>query len=127
MESLVITEDQSTPQVFLSKEKGKFEISGNSLPEDVMGFYAPIISWIEDYIKNPNETTTFNVKLSYFNSASAKVILDILTLFDELVKNGQKAEIIWHYLEIDEDMLATGKEFEEMLKIPFTYYPYVQS
>jgi len=126
MEALVIPEDQSTPQVILDKEKGKFEISGNSLPEDVMGFYKPVINWIENYLKQPNENSQFHVKLTYFNSASSKVILDILTMLEELPQKGNKAEIIWHYIEEDEDMLATGKEFEEMLKVPFTYYPYLQ-
>lgn len=126
MEPLVIAEDQSTPLIVLNKEKGKFEISGNSLPEDVMSFYKPVINWIEQYVKQPNENTQFNVKLSYFNSASSKVILDILTMIEDLAQKGNKAEIIWHYVEEDEDMLATGKEFEEMLKVPFQFYPYLQ-
>ena len=34
---------------------------------------------------------------------------------------GKKVTIIWNYLEIDDDMLDTGKEYEEIVKIPFEY------
>jgi hypothetical protein len=124
MTPLVIAEGTSTPKVVFDSEKGKFEISGNSLPEDVMSFYAPVFSWIDEYKKSPNPQTDFNVRLSYFNSASSKIILEILTSLEEIATKGKAVEIRWHYLEIDEDMLATGQEFESMLKMPFTYIPF---
>ena len=126
MKPLIIAEDTSTPKVILDSEKGKFEISGVSLPEDVMSFYEPVFSWINEYKKNPNSQTEFIFRLNYFNSASSKIILDILTSLEEIAVKGHSVEIQWHYLEIDEDMLATGKEFEEMLKIPFNYIPFLQ-
>jgi hypothetical protein len=126
MEALIIEEGISTPKVILDKEKGKFEISGQSLPEDVMSFYKPIFEWIEEYLKQPNKKTAFNFRLMYFNSASSKIILDILTLLEQLAEKGFDIEILWHYLEMDEDMLSTGKEFDEMLKIPFQFLSYMQ-
>lgn len=124
MESLIIPEGQSTPNIILDKAKGKIEIIGNSLPEDVLGFYSPVFSWIEKYIADPNPRTEVHIKLSYFNSSSAKAILDILTMLDEIAKKNQQIEIIWHYLDLDEDMLSTGKEFESMLNIPFQFVPF---
>ena len=126
MEPLLISAETSTPKVILNSEIGKFEISGNSLPEDVMSFYAPVFNWIEAYKKQPNQKTEFNIRLNYFNSASSKIILDILTSLEEIAVKGKSVEIFWHYLEIDEDMLETGKEFEGMLKMPFTYITYLQ-
>jgi len=124
MESLYINETQSTPKVILDKMNQQFEISGNSLPEDVMGFYTPILNWMEKYIENPNPQTIFVFKLYYFNSASSKVILDILTAIEQLIKDGHDAKIDWYYLEVDEDMLSTGNEYAELLKIPFNFIPY---
>jgi hypothetical protein len=124
MESLYINETQSTPKVILDKTNQQFEISGNSLPEDVMGFYTPILNWMEKYIENPNPQTIFVFKLYYFNSASSKVILDILTAIEQLIKDGHDAKIDWYYLEVDEDMLSTGNEYAELLKIPFNFIPY---
>ena len=70
MEALIIEEGNNTPKVILDQENGKFEISGQSLPEDVMGFYEPVFNWLEDYIRQPNKRTEFNFRLMYFNSAS---------------------------------------------------------
>jgi hypothetical protein len=126
MEPLMILEYESTPTVMLDKEKNKFEISGNSLPEDVHTFYAPVLNWFKEYIKHPNPNTEFHIRLVYFNSASTKAILDILTILEGLSGKGFEVKIIWHYIDIDEDMLSTGKEFEHIVNIPFVFIPYQQ-
>jgi hypothetical protein len=126
METLILDEGQSTPKIVLDKENEKFEIAGNSLPEDVLGFYAPVFNWFEEYVKQPNRNTALHIKLMYFNSSSSKAILDVLNILEEVVVKGFGVEIFWYYLEIDEDMLATGKEFEGMLKLPFHFISYIQ-
>jgi hypothetical protein len=126
MESLIIKEGQSTPKIVLDKTNDKFEIAGNSLPEDVLGFYSPIFNWFEEYIKQPNTKTELHIKLMYFNSSSSKAILDILNILEDVVLKGFAVDVFWYYLEMDEDMLATGKEFEGMLKLPFHFISYIQ-
>jgi hypothetical protein len=123
MEPLIITEIESCPTIILDKENNKFEMSGNSLPEDVHTFYNPVFRWIEEYIKQPNPKTELSIKLVYFNSASVKAVLDILTLFEELIAKGFEMKVIWYFLEIDEDMLATGEELASVLKMPFEFVP----
>jgi hypothetical protein len=123
---LIIQESQSTPSIYLDSDKNKFEISGNSLPEDVMDFYRPVYQWLHDYMNKPNPKTEVTFKLLYCNSSSAKVILDLLTLFEQIASKGLIIEINWYYLEMDEDMLATGKEYESMFSIPFNFYTYIQ-
>ena len=49
------------------------------------------------------------------------MLLEILYTFEKLIENGNKVKVIWNYLEIDDDMLDAGKEYEEMVKIPFEY------
>lgn len=127
MEPLIIAEGQSTPKVHFDKKNNKFEITGNSLPEDVLGFYAPVFSWVEQYATQPNKKTEINIKLSYFNSSSSKAILDILGLFEEIrTTKNLEVDVLWHYLDLDEDMLSTGKEFESMLNIPFQFITFYQ-
>jgi hypothetical protein len=126
MESLIIPEGQSTPYVHFDTSKGKFEIIGTSLPEDVLGFYSPIFKWIEQYIHQPCPETEFHIKLSYFNSSSSKAILDILSMLEALTDMNVKINVIWHYLDLDEDMLHTGKEYEGMLKMPFQFMVFYQ-
>ncbi len=121
MEPLTIKEGEATPKIILDKEKNKFEISGISLPEDVFSFFAPVFAWMEEYIKQPNPNTEFFVKLNYFNTASSKIILDILIKLEEIKKKGFEVSVAWYHLDMDEDILSTGKEFESMLTIPFKF------
>lgn len=124
MEIIKIKGTEDTPSVILDKEQNLFEISGRSLPEDVSMFYEPILSWIDQYAEAPNETTVFNFKLEYFNTASSKVILDILLKFEEIHENGNKVVVKWHYREDEEDMLEAGEEYADIVEIPFEYVIY---
>jgi len=126
MTILNIKGTDDTPSVILDKEKGLLEISGRSLPEDVNQFYEQILDWIDQYSENPNDRTVFNFKLEYFNTASSKVILDILLKFEEIVEKGKEVLIKWHYHEEEEDMLEAGEEYADIVEIPFDYVVYNQ-
>ena len=124
MDALYIKEEEGTPRIVLDKDKNIFEISGNSLPEDIISFYAPVFKWVEEYIKQPNPHTKLVVSLNYFNSSSSKVILDLINLLVDLLHKGNQIEVEWHYMEMDDDNLQTGKEFQGFSKIPFKFIPY---
>ena len=121
MNVIKIAGTDDTPNVHLDKENGILELSGRSLPEDVTMFYQQILDWVDEYAKNPNEKTVFNFKLEYFNTASSKVILDILLKFEEIVENGHDVVIKWFYNEDEEDMLEAGEEYADIVEVPFDY------
>ena len=78
MSVIKIQGTDDTPTVILDKENNIFEISGRSLPEDVVVFYKPILEWLDEYKNDPLDKTVFNFKLEYFNTASSKLLLDVL-------------------------------------------------
>jgi len=121
MEVIKITGTDDTPSVHLEKDKGIFELSGRSLPEDVTAFYQPILNWIDEYIKEPNDKTEFTFKLEYFNTASSKIILDVLLKFEEIVEQGKQVVVKWFYNEDEEDMLEAGEEYADIVDVPFEY------
>jgi len=124
METLRIEASDDSPQVLLDQEDNQFEISGKSLPEDVVDFYQPVMDWLKEYRVKPNARTEFNLKMIYFNTASSKLIMDILMIFEEMVEEGHDVVIRWHSMQKDEDMQEAGKEYEEMLEIPFEHLTY---
>lgn len=121
MEIINIKGTDDTPFVTLDKGANLFQISGRSLPEDVNLFYNPVLSWIEGYMQEPNAKTEFNFKLEYFNTASSKVILDILLKLEEIMEAGHAVVIKWHYHEDEEDMREAGEEYADIVEIPFEY------
>lgn len=119
MEALDIRATSDTPKVLFDPENGIFEISGRSLPEDVVSFYQPLIDWLDEYKDSPNEYTEFVFKYIYFNTATSKLIQDILIKLEEIHESGYKVQVMWFYEEEDEDMLDLGEEFSENVDIPF--------
>jgi len=124
METLRIEASDDSPVVILNQEENHFEISGKSLPEDVLDFYKPVLNWFKSYSQNPNPLTELNLKLLYFNTASSKLIMDILIILEEMVQDGHQARIKWHALDSDEDMQEAGREYEEMIDVPFEHLTY---
>jgi len=125
MEVIKIKGTDDTPSVILDKENEIFEISGRSLPEDVTSFYEPILNWLDEYAESPNSKTVFSFKLVYFNTASSKLLLDILMKLEEMYENGNDILIKWYYPEDDEDMEEAGEEYADIVDIPFEQVSYV--
>jgi hypothetical protein len=115
MQLIEIKSTEDTPQVILNTTANKFELSGRSLPEDAAEFYQPILNWLDQYAKSPNGETIFEIKLEYFNTASSKLILDVLTKLEDI----ENSVIHWYYYEDDEDMEEAGEEFSELIDVEF--------
>ena len=124
MNPIIISATEDTPGIRLDATNDVFEISGRSLPEDVVKFYKPILDWLDEYANAPNENTDFNFKLSYFNTASSKIILDILMKLEGMHDNGKNITIKWHYPSDDEDMMEAGEEYADIVSIPIEMVEY---
>lgn len=114
-----MAETIDTPRVEMDKEKGIFKISGRSLPEDAVHFFAPLKEWLKQYVSSPNTSTEFVFELDYFNSASAKQIIIILSVLEGIVNIGKKIKVIWYYSKEDEVMQDKGEEIKTMTSVPF--------
>jgi hypothetical protein len=124
MSVIKIQGTDDTPTVTLDKENNIFEISGRSLPEDVVVFYKPILDWLDEYKNDPLDKTVFNFKLEYFNTASSKLLLDVLLRLEDINNDGHEVLVKWHYPDDDEDMEEAGEEYSDIVDVPFEQVPY---
>jgi hypothetical protein len=124
MEALDIRATNDTPKVLLDPENDIFEISGRSLPEDVVSFYQPVLDWLEEYKDEARDNTEFVFKYIYFNTATSKLVQDILFKLEEIKQTGKDVHVMWFYEQDDEDMLDLGEEFSENVEIPFEIIAY---
>jgi hypothetical protein len=127
METIKILGTDDTPTVILDAENDIFEISGRSLPEDVTAFYDPILNWLDEYAASPNAKTFFTFKLVYFNTASSKLLLDILMKLEEMHEDKKEVLVKWYYPEDDEDMQEAGEEYADIVDVPFEQVSYTLS
>jgi len=119
MNTIKLKGTDDTPGVTLDIENNIFEISGRSMPEDVSEFYQPILDWIDTEMKKYKDKIVFAFKMNYFNTASSKLLLDILIRLEKMVANGQDVSVHWYYDEDDEDMMEAGEEYAEIVEVPF--------
>ena len=119
MKTLFIEGTDETPRIEFDQSKGVFEISGRSLPEDVVSFYQPVMDWLEELGSEPVDSLELSFRLDYFNTASSKLILDIFLKLDDVFQEGIPVKVKWYYSELDEDLEEAGEEFSELVEIPF--------
>ena len=79
-----------------------------------------MLDWIDAYAADPNGSTEFLFKLEYFNTASSKLILDVLSALEDI----DGMTIHWYFHEDDEDMEEAGEEFSELVELPFEFKTY---
>lgn len=118
MENYYLKSTSKTPYLDFKYHEGIFEISGRSIPENSIEFYKPLIQWIEEYTKKPREKTTLLVKLEYFNTSSSKCLVEVFRKLEKVHQAGYETHILWYYESEDEDMLESGEDFKEIIKIP---------
>ncbi len=126
MEKLTIPAKVDTPYVCFDEISGIFEISGKSLPEDALKFYKPIMIWIEEYMRSPRDLTILNLKFVYVNTASSKMVIEILNLFVKSKPPKKELRINWHFKREDEEQLEEGENYSEMVNYPFNYIEYTK-
>lgn len=127
MNNLIIEPTSTSPKVIFDYGRNLFEISGESRPEDVHKFYRPILQWLDDFgqdlskQKDSNIPYEFNFNFEYFNSSSAKFILDFCKKLNTLRSAGNNIIVKWHYEEDDDDMHEVGHEMSRISKLPFEF------
>ena len=86
---LIIDKTSKTPGVLFDPSNKRFEITGRSLPENVVKTYEPVLLWLDQNIGRIDGEIIFKFQVDYLNSASAKMISLILTKLEEFYKLGR--------------------------------------
>ncbi len=118
MEKLVSEGSKDRPVINFDKESGILFLGGSSLPENVLEVYKPVLKWLNTYIADPNPVTTIDFFFEYLNTASSRMIMQILHKCLELGKTCEHLEINWHYVAGDVDMRDFGQELVELTNFP---------
>ncbi len=132
MNKIFIKKTDRTPEVTIDAENAYFCMEYDSRPEDVRKFYYPIIEKLKiitDTIIQKNtlkyfdeKPFVFEFKMGYFNSSSAKFILDLLSIVQNFKNAGANIKINWFYFDDDEDMKEAGEDFSDFCDIKFNFF-----
>ncbi len=120
MTELRLNATKNTPEIVLNPD-GMIRIRGRSIHENVTEFFAPIETWISDYIEKPADMTQVDIILEYFNSASAKVFIHLLQKVTYVTLKDKKFVFNWYFEDGDDDILERGEYFSSVLDVPFNF------
>ncbi len=79
---------------------------------------------MEEYVKSPLPNTNFVFDLEYFNSSSARQIMEIIMLLEKIQKGGKIVKVSWLYEEGDEMSKERGDEIKLVSKLDFDIKEY---
>jgi hypothetical protein len=119
MERFECSATDKTPYVVFDPAQGVLEVRGCSIHENADRFFLPLLERVEAYMGHPSTTTRVRFALTYFNSSSAKYLLDTLKMLDDLhASGGSQVTLEWYYDEGDLDMQEAGEDFKGLLDFP---------
>jgi len=124
LDNIEIKAGEDTPYVMFNASEGYCMISGKSFPPDVSKFFNPLVEWLEELKYKNLKALSFNFKLDYYNTASSKLMLDMLYKLEEISQEGTEVVVNWFYPEDDEDLLDAGEEFERLVDVEFRLIDY---
>jgi hypothetical protein len=127
MRKVIIERTAYSPGVILDPENNQYEISGESRPPNALAFYEEILSWADEFSDwltgspQVSNAVQINLDFDYFNSSSAKYLLDFCKKMTRLQMKVNNITIRWYYDAEDTDMLEVGQEMSKLARIPFEF------
>ena len=103
MEIFRLEATSRTPEVELNPEQGTLSMIGESYPEDIRTYYEPIMVALEQFAATQPSELKITIKLTYFNSGSARALMELLDAIDEAAQGNFNAELNW-YCDPDDDI-----------------------
>jgi hypothetical protein len=100
------------PEVLMDGTTGVCEIRGESYMEEAYKFYTPLLKWLKDFTLEEKKPVILNIKLTYFNTNSSRLILDILDILKKYVDIGGDVLVNWYYEPDDPDVLEEVEDFK---------------
>jgi len=100
-QSLNIAATSRTPEVSFDLEAKAAVIEGECYPEDADKFFTALNSIVDNYFATQN-TLALQVKLIYFNSSSARALMELMDSLEQRASQGMSVNVNWFYEEGDD-------------------------
>lgn len=114
MNKMVIQAGERTPYVEFDFPARHLRLKGESYPEDVAAFFGPLLRSLNEFVGTlDGGELVMDVEMLYFNSSTAKALMNIFRVLETAAQEGVKVTINWWYHEDDDTMRESGEDFAE--------------
>ena len=118
MRNLIIEKTDITPAVDFNATTGELKLSGKAYSNDINRFYSDLNLWLDEYLKNPQETTTIILQLEYYNSGFYKLLFILIVKCKKVLQQDKNLVIKWRYQKDDEDSSEDASEIASIIDFP---------
>jgi hypothetical protein len=117
MENLTVAATERSPEIDFDFTHGVLKLKGESYPEDASAVFGPIFAALHSFL---GETALVDIRveieLIYFNSSSAKALMNIFQMLERAAEEGRSITVDWIFAPEDETMREFGEDFREDLR-----------
>lgn len=114
MNDFFVAQTKHTPELDFRYSAHTLSLKGESFPENAIMFYGGILNQVREYLASLDKTDVqVNVNLTYFNSASTKLIFKLFSEFNEACIKGNFVTVNWHFDEEDDTLREFGEEIQD--------------
>lgn len=117
MEKISIEATERTPYTAFDPDARHLLLRGESYPEDAAAFFGPLQQALREFLPQLDDVPfVVDLELSYFNSSSAKALMNMFMLLEQAAAAGHSVRINWHFHPDDDTMAEFGEDFAEDFK-----------
>lgn len=117
---------KNTPEIVIDITRGVVQVRGRSSPENSILLYAPLLKLLRsNKMKAPAIRMEFFFQ--YFNTSSSKCVYDILRQLKRMEACGTSVSVTWFYDPVDEDMLESGQDYNDLLDLNFRFVEHIDA
>jgi len=117
MDNITIAGTERSPEIIFDFGANKFSMRGMSYLENAAKFFDPLLEKLQAHLDAQDDAwIDFEFELTYFNSSSARVLLRLFNLLDEIAEKGNKVTLNWIFEAEDDNLEELGEELGEDLE-----------
>ena len=114
MNDIYIARTMESPEVDFKFSNNTLSLTGEAYPENAGEFFNPLLYALKSYLaKRDGILIQFNFRLTYFNSASTKMLYSIFSLLNETACTRNQVVLNWHHDEDDDTILEYGEAVKD--------------
>ncbi|MDR3672963.1 MAG: DUF1987 domain-containing protein [Holophaga sp.] len=117
MENTFIPAMERSPEVDFRFQENRLALRGEAYPEDAAAFFGPLLKQLSTYCETlQGQELQVEFQLDYFNTSSAKALMNMIQIFENAVRSGAKVSLRWCFQKDDDVMREFGEDFSMELE-----------
>jgi len=118
MNNLIIERSVETPEINFNSQTGVLKVSGRAYSGDITQYYKRMSAWLEEYLKEPQQTTVIELQLDYYNSVFIKLLFYFFERSKDVLQSNKKLVIKWFHQKDDEESIEDALRISKIISFP---------